>query len=50
MTEKLDSFGDTFGVDPRNVDTVTTVVVSGRSEIPTVDTVGDRVTGGANVV
>ena len=37
---KLDSFGDTFGAGLRNVDAVTSVVVRGRSEIPTVDTVG----------
>ena len=37
---KLDSFGDTFGVNLRNVDAVTTVVVRGGSKILTVDTVG----------
>ena len=40
MREKLDSFGDTFGAGPRNVDAVTLVVVRGGSEIPTIDTVG----------
>ena len=34
---KLYSFGDTFGAGPRNVDVVTTVVVRGGSDIPTVD-------------
>ena len=34
----IDSFGDTFGVGPRNVDAVTSVVVRGGSQIPTVDT------------
>ena len=37
--EKLDSFGDTFGAGPQNVDAATTVVVRGGSEIPTVNTV-----------
>ena len=37
---KLDSFGDTFGAGPRNVNAVIMVVVRGRSEIPTVGTVG----------
>ena len=37
---KLDSFYDTFGVGPRNVDAVTSVVVRGGSEIPTINTVG----------
>ena len=37
---KLDSFGDTFGAGPWNVDAVTSVVVRGESEIPAVDTVG----------
>ena len=40
MREKLDSFGDTFGAGPRNVDAVTLVGVRGGSEIPTIDTVG----------
>ena len=40
VREKFDSFGDTFGVGPRNIDAATTVVVRGGSEIPTVDTVG----------
>ena len=40
MKEKLDSFGDTFGAGPQNVDAATTVVVRGRYEIPTVNTVG----------
>ena len=37
---KLHSFGDTFGAGLRNVDAVTLVMIRGRSEIPTVDTVG----------
>ena len=37
---KLDSFGDTFGMGPRNLDAVTTVVVRGGSKIPTLNTVG----------
>ena len=40
VREKIDSFGNTFGADPRNVDAVTTVVVRGGSKIPTIDTVG----------
>ena len=40
MREKLYSFGDTFGAGPRNVDAVTSIVVMGGSEIPTIDTVG----------
>ena len=40
MRGKLDSFGDTFGVGPRNVDAVISVVVRGGSKIPTIDTVG----------
>ena len=40
VREKLYSFGDTFGVGPRNVDAVTSVVVRSGSEIPTIDTVG----------
>ena len=40
VREKLDSFGDTFGAGPRNVDTVTSSVVRGGSKIPTIDTVG----------
>ena len=40
MRGKVDSFGNTFGADPRNLDAVTSVVVRGGSEIPTVDTVG----------
>ena len=40
MREKIDNFGDTFGLGPRNVDAVASVVVRGGSEIPTVDTVG----------
>ena len=40
MRGKLDSFGDTFGASPRNVDVVTLVVVRCGSEIPTIDTVG----------
>ena len=37
---KLDSFGNTFDMGPRNVDAVKTVVVRGGSKIPTVNTVG----------
>ena len=37
---KLDSFGDTFGAGPQNVDAMTSVVIRGGSEIPTIDTVG----------
>ena len=40
MREKLNSFGDTFGAVPRDVDAVTSVVVRGGSEITTVNTVG----------
>ena len=40
VREKLDSFGDTFGVDPRNVDAVKSIVVGGGSDIPTIDTLG----------
>ena len=40
VREKLDSFGDTFGLGPRNVDVVTTIVIRGGSNIPTVDTMG----------
>ena len=40
MRVKLDSFGNTFGAGPRNVDAVTSVVVRVGSEIPTVNTVG----------
>ena len=40
VREKLDSFGDTFGAGPQNVDAVTSVVIRGGSKIPTVDTVG----------
>ena len=39
MRETLDSFGDTFGESPRNVDVVTLVAVRGGSNIPTIDTV-----------
>ena len=39
MRGKLDSFGNTFGAGPWNIYAVTTVVVRGGSEIPTVDTV-----------
>ena len=41
--EKLDSFGDTFGACPRNVNAVTLLVVRGGLEIPTFDTVGGEV-------
>ena len=34
------SFCDTFGAVPRNVEELTSVVVRGGSEIPTIDTVG----------
>ena len=40
VREKLHSFVNTFGAGPRNVDAVTSLVVRGGSEIPTVDTVG----------
>ena len=40
MREKLYSFGDTFGAGPRNVYAVTSVVVKGGSDIPTINTVG----------
>ena len=40
MRVKLDSFGNTFGAGPRNVDAVTSVVVRVGSKIPTVNTVG----------
>ena len=40
MREKLYSFGDTFGSGPRNVDALSSVLVRGGSEIPTIDTVG----------
>ena len=40
MRGKIDSFGDTFGAGPQNVDAMTTVVVRGGSEIPTFDTMG----------
>ena len=39
MREKLYSFGDTFVAGTNNVDTVTSVVVRGRFEIPPIDTV-----------
>ena len=39
MRVKLYSFGDTFGAVTRNVDTVTSVVIGGGSEIPIIDTV-----------
>ena len=40
VREKLDSFGDTFDAGLRNVGAMTTIVVRGGSDIPTVDTVG----------
>ena len=40
MRERIYTFGDTFGVGPRNVDTVTSVVVRGGSKIPPINTVG----------
>ena len=39
MRGKLYIFGDTFGAGPWNVDAVTSVVVRGWSEIPTINTV-----------
>ena len=39
VREKIVSFSDTFGAGPQNVDAVTSVVVKGGYEIPTVDTV-----------
>ena len=40
MRGKLYSFGDTFGAGPLNVDAVTSLMVRGGSEIPTINTVG----------
>ena len=40
MRGKLYCFGNTLGAGPRNVDVVTSVVVRGLSNIPTIDTVG----------
>ena len=48
MREIRYSFGDTFGAGPRNVDAVTSVVVRGGSDIPTINTVavpGETVAG-----
>ena len=39
MRRKIYSFGYTFGTGPQNVDAVTSVVVRGESEIPTINTV-----------
>ena len=47
MREKFNSFGDAFCAGPWNVDAVTSVVVRGGSEVPSIDTVGG---GGAAVV
>ena len=47
MRKNLNSFGDTFGAGPLNVEAVTLVVVRCGSEIPTIDTVGGP---GATVV
>ena len=43
MGEELHSFGDAFCVGAWNVDAVTSVVARGRSEVPSIDTVGDPV-------
>ena len=40
MRKNLNSFGDTFGAGPRNVDAVISVVVRGGSKIPNINTVG----------
>ena len=40
MREKLHSFGDEFCAGTWNVDAVTSVVVGGGSEVPSIDTVG----------
>ena len=40
MGKKIHCFGDAFCADPRNLDEVTSVVVRGRSEVPSIDTVG----------
>ena len=43
MGEERHSFGDAFCVGAWNVDAVTSVVARGRSEVPSIDTVGDPV-------
>ena len=40
MREKLHSFGDAFCAGTWNVDAVTSVVVRGGSEVPSIDNVG----------
>ena len=40
MRGKLYSFENTFGAGTRNVDAVTSVVIRGGYEIPTINTVG----------
>ena len=40
MREKLHSFGDAFCAVMWNIDTETSVVVRGGSEVPSIDTVG----------
>ena len=40
MGEKLHYFGDEFCTGTWNIDTVTSVVVRGGSEAPSIDTVG----------
>ena len=41
MREKIYSFGNMFGAGKRNVDSMTSVVVRGRSKVPLIDTMGD---------
>ena len=41
MRGKLHSFGDAFCTGTWNVDTVTSVVVRGGSQVPSINTVGD---------
>ena len=43
MRRKLHSFDDAFCAGTWNVDAVTSVVVRGRSKVPSVDTVGGAV-------
>ena len=40
MGGKLHCFGDAFCAGTWNVDAVTSVVVRGRSQVPSIDTVG----------
>ena len=40
VREKLHSFGDAFCMGTWNVDAVTLLVVRGRSDVPSIDTVG----------